>query len=71
MIYQTHSDLVNAIPIELEETDFAAWVAGPEGQELYRLFAAYNSKAPAEIVGVGLITYAENQLALAQMESKL
>ena len=72
MIYKTHSDLMDAMPIELEPEDFAAWVAGPEGQEIKRLFAAFNSKAPAGIVGVGLITYAEYQLALAQnTESKI
>ena len=65
MIYESQSALMEACPTELEPTEFTAWANSPEGQKLKELFAAYNfaiRTAPENIVGVGRITYAENQL---------
>ena len=75
MIYKSHSDLISAMPTELEPLEFNEWVTSQEGQKLKELFAAYNfaiRTAPENIVGVGRITYAENQLIHIQnMESNL
>tara|TARA_R110000803_G_scaffold48350_2_gene100442 strand:+ start:243 stop:470 length:228 start_codon:yes stop_codon:yes gene_type:complete len=75
MIYESQAALIEACPTELELSDFTAWAKSPEGQKIRELFAAYNfaiRTAPENIVGVGRITYAENQLIHIQnMESKL
>ena len=65
MIYKSQSDLISAMPTGLEPLEFTAWANSPDGQKLKELFAAYNfaiRTAPENIVGVGRITYAENQL---------